>query len=57
VSPQGTLLQGLIGSGDDAATTTERNQGIKRLREGANGQSDALQGNEPMLDYLLGGSG
>ena len=55
VSPQGTLLQGLIGAGDDPSQTRERDQGIKRLRQGANGQSEALQGEEPMLDYLLGG--
>ncbi|MBA3264533.1 MAG: MCE family protein [Thermoleophilaceae bacterium] len=55
VSPQGTLLQGLLGAPGDADQTRERDQGIKRLREGAGGQSQALQGEEPMLDYLLGG--
>jgi virulence factor Mce-like protein len=55
VSPQGTLLQGLLGAAGDATQTRERQQGIKRLRQGANGQSEALQGEEPMLDYLLGG--
>ena len=54
VSPQGTLLQGLIGSPGDEAQTREREQGIERLRKGAAGQSEALQGEEPMLDYLLG---
>ncbi|MEA2419656.1 MAG: hypothetical protein QOE60_1862 [Thermoleophilaceae bacterium] len=57
VSPQGTLLQGLIGSGGGADEARQRKQGIDRLRKGAAGQSQALQGEEPMLDYLLGGSG
>ncbi len=57
VSPQGTLLQGLIGTGDTAQQTRDREQGLKRLREGADGQSKALSGEEPMLDYLLGGGG
>jgi ABC-type transporter Mla subunit MlaD len=57
VSPQGTLLQGILGAPTDPAQTRERNQGLKRLREDANkGQSDAIQGDEPMLDYLLGGA-
>jgi ABC-type transporter Mla subunit MlaD len=55
VSPQGTLLQGLLGAPGDANQTRQREQGIKRLRESADGQSEALQGEEPMLDYLLGG--
>jgi hypothetical protein len=55
VSPQGSLLQGLIGTGDTAQQTRDREQGLKRLRQGANGQSKALAGQEPMLDYLLGG--
>ena len=55
VSPQGTLLQGLIGTGDTAQQTRDREQGLERLRQGANGQSKALGGEEPMLDYLLGG--
>ena len=38
VSPQGTLLQGLLGSPDDPAQARERDEGIERLREGANGQ-------------------
>ena len=55
VSPQGTLLQGLIGTGDTPQQTRDREQGLERLRQGANGQSKALGGQEPMLDYLLGG--
>jgi hypothetical protein len=55
VSPQGTLLQGLLGAPGDANQTRQRDQGIKRLRKSADGQSPALQGEEPMLDYLLGG--
>jgi hypothetical protein len=57
VSPQGTLLQGILGSPSDPAQERERDEGIKRLREDAKGQSEPLQGEEPMLDYLLGGSG
>ena len=57
VSPQGTLLQGLLGSAGDGSETRERNQGLKRMRKQAQGGSPALQGKEPMLDYLLGGSG
>lgn len=57
VTPQGTLLQGLLGSPSDPDQIRERDQGLKRLRQGAGGQSEALQGEEPMLDYLLGGSG
>jgi virulence factor Mce-like protein len=57
VSPQGTLLQGLIGTGDTAQQTRDREQGLERLREGAKGRSKALAGEEPMLDYLLGGGG
>ena len=63
VSPQGTLLQGILGSPSDPAQEREdpedqeqRRQGIKRLREDAKGGSEPLQGEEPMLDYLLGGS-
>jgi ABC-type transporter Mla subunit MlaD len=57
VNPQGTLLQGLLGSGGDGSETRERNQGLKRIRERAKSGSPALQNDEPMLDYLLGGSG
>ena len=56
VSPQGTLLQGILGSPSDPAQERERDEGIKRLREDAKGQSEPLQGEDPMLDYLLGGS-
>ena len=56
VSPQGTLLQGILGSPSDPAQERERDEGIKRLREDAKGGSEPLQGEEPMLDYLLGGS-
>ena len=56
VSPQGTLLQGILGSASDPAQERERDEGIKRLREDAKGGSEPLQGEEPMLDYLLGGS-
>ena len=54
VTPQGTLLQGLLGSSEDATQRRQRDQGLKRLRESGDGQSEALQGEEPMLDYLLG---
>jgi virulence factor Mce-like protein len=55
VSPQGTLLEGLLGAPGDGTEARQREQGIKRLQERANGQSQGLQGREPMLDYLLGG--
>jgi ABC-type transporter Mla subunit MlaD len=55
VSPQGTLLQGLLGTPNNSAQTRQRDQGIKRMRQSASGQSKGLQGQEPMLDYLLGG--
>ena len=57
VTPQGTLLQGLLGSSDDPAQARQRDQGMKRLRESGDGQSEALEGGEPMLDYLLGEDG
>jgi virulence factor Mce-like protein len=56
VSAQGTLLQGLLGNGD-GSETRERNQGLKRLRNRAQSGSAGLESDEPMLDYLLGGSG
>jgi ABC-type transporter Mla subunit MlaD len=57
VSPSGTLLQGLLGGGDDASARRERDQNLQRLRDGASSPSPGMQGKEPMLDYLLGGSG
>jgi hypothetical protein len=57
VTPQGTLLQGLLGSPSNEEQTRQRDQGLERLRDGADGKSPALQNSEPMLDYLLGGEG
>jgi ABC-type transporter Mla subunit MlaD len=54
VSAQGTLLQGLLGAPGTEEQTRQRDEGLQRLRRGAAGQSEALQGEEPMLDYLLG---
>jgi ABC-type transporter Mla subunit MlaD len=55
VVPQGTLLQGLLGAPGDEEQTRQREEGLERLRKGADGESPALQGGEPVLDYLLGG--
>jgi ABC-type transporter Mla subunit MlaD len=55
VSPQGTLLEGLLGAPGDGSEARQREQGIKRLQERADGRSRALGADEPMLDYLLGG--
>jgi virulence factor Mce-like protein len=57
VSPQGTLLEGLLGEPGGADRARERKQGIERLQKGAGGQSEALEAEEPMLDYLLGAGG
>ena len=55
VPPQGTLLQGLLGSQEDPAQARQREQGIRRLRDSAGGRSKALGGDDAVLDYLLGG--
>jgi virulence factor Mce-like protein len=55
VSPQGTLLQNLIGSADQPGQAEERDKGLARLRRRAASGSPALRGtSEPLLDYLLG---
>jgi ABC-type transporter Mla subunit MlaD len=55
VSPQGTLLQNLLGSANQPGQAQERVQGLKRLRQRAATNSPALKGSdEPLLDYLLG---
>jgi ABC-type transporter Mla subunit MlaD len=56
VSPQGTLLQSLLGSANQPGQTQQRDQGLKRLRKRAAANSPALKNSgEPLLDYLLGG--
>jgi virulence factor Mce-like protein len=58
VSPQGSLLQDLLGSPSTPKQDKERKQGLARLRKRAQGSSPALRGSdEPLLDYLLGGQG
>ena len=58
VPAQGTLLEGLLGGEADPSQTRQRNEGIARLRQRVErGQSPALEGGEPVLDYLLGGEG
>jgi virulence factor Mce-like protein len=50
----GELLNGLLGTGANARTDAERQGNLDALRQRAQGQSPALQGAEPALDYLLG---
>jgi ABC-type transporter Mla subunit MlaD len=58
VPAQGTLLEGLLGGEADPAQTRQRDEGIERLRQRVEkGRSPALDGGEPVLDYLLGGEG
>jgi hypothetical protein len=54
VPATGTLLQGLVGT-PDPAMDRERKAAQERLRRQAAGGSPALEPEEPMLDYLLGG--
>jgi ABC-type transporter Mla subunit MlaD len=55
VAPTGTLLNGLIGTPEDAAQARQRKAGLSRLSHQARSGSRGLQADEPMLDYLLGG--
>jgi ABC-type transporter Mla subunit MlaD len=56
VAPSGTLLQGLIGPDASSGRAREREANLEVLRRrDARGRSPALQGEEPMLEYLLGG--
>jgi phospholipid/cholesterol/gamma-HCH transport system substrate-binding protein len=56
VPAQGTLLEGLLGGEADPSQTRRRDEGIERLRQRVEkGRSPALDGGEPVLDYLLGG--
>jgi virulence factor Mce-like protein len=55
VSPQGSLLQNLLGSPSTADQNKQRQQGIERLRRRAQSGSPGLRNDEPLLDYLLGG--
>jgi ABC-type transporter Mla subunit MlaD len=54
VPPIGTLLEDLIGGGRPELER-RREAGLKALRRRATGGSPALQPEEPVLDYLLGG--
>jgi ABC-type transporter Mla subunit MlaD len=49
-----TLLKGLMGGGDPALER-RREEGLEALRRQASSGSPALQAEEPVLDYLLGG--
>jgi ABC-type transporter Mla subunit MlaD len=51
----GTLLQGLLGTGETSDQANQRAQSLQRLRTQANTPSRAFGKGEPMLDYLLGG--
>ena len=51
----GTLLQGLLGTGETPEQASQRKESLKRLRTQANTPSRAYGKGEPMLDYLLGG--
>jgi hypothetical protein len=56
VAPSGTLLQGLIGPDRSSGSARERDLNLEALRRrDARGRSPALEGQEPMLEYLLGG--
>jgi virulence factor Mce-like protein len=58
VAPSGTLLQGLIGPDRSSPGARERRLNLEALRRrDARGRSPALRGEEPMLEYLLGGEG
>ena len=56
VPPTGTLLQDLLGEGDDPAVRQRREQNLDALRRRSErGVSPALEQPRPALDYLLGG--
>jgi phospholipid/cholesterol/gamma-HCH transport system substrate-binding protein len=55
VAATGTLLQGLLGTGETADQARQRKQSLQQLRRQANTPSRAYGQGEPMLDYLLGG--
>jgi ABC-type transporter Mla subunit MlaD len=58
VPAQGTLLEGLLGGEADPSQIRQREEGIERLQQRVEQrQSPALEGGEPMMDYLLGGEG
>jgi ABC-type transporter Mla subunit MlaD len=52
----GTLLQGLLGTGETPDQASQRKESLKRLRQQASTPSRAYGKGEPMLDYLLGGN-
>jgi ABC-type transporter Mla subunit MlaD len=55
LAPTGKLLKGLLADGVDPALQRRREAGIERLRRQAQAGSPGLGGEEPLLDYLLGG--
>jgi ABC-type transporter Mla subunit MlaD len=55
VPATGTLLQGLLGTGETPDQAKQRKQSLQQLRNQANRPSKAFGKSEPMLDYLLGG--
>jgi len=57
VPPSGTLLEGLLSEGEAPDVARQRKASLQRLRSQARSGSPALQAEEPMLDYLLGGEG
>ena len=53
--PGGSLLENLIGTPETKAQARQREQQIDAVRERSAQPSAALQSDEPVLDYLLGG--
>ena len=53
--PGGSLLENLIGSPETKAQARQREQQIDAVRQRSAQPSAALQSDEPVLDYLLGG--
>jgi ABC-type transporter Mla subunit MlaD len=53
--PIGSLLQNLLGEGEDQAAARQRRRRIKSVRRQASRPSPGLGRGDPMLDYLLGG--
>jgi virulence factor Mce-like protein len=55
VPPRGGLLDSLIGTPETKETRRQREETLRRIRGGSEAGSAALQSDEPLLDYLLGG--
>jgi hypothetical protein len=55
IPANGSVLDGLLGQGEDPGVAKERKRNIRRIRRQASHPSPGLGRGEPMLDYLLGG--